>query len=409
MLEFNEHLQGILERKEILNHKDALKNINNYSKNNPIYTKPLENLSPNVKWHKDDFNTLNKMLYFQEHMDAETADKKKRELSEEDNRDFEHRKISFNAQSIDIARDLEEMAKTRNMLELCDEIQKAPRNYTLLLTGEPKSRESEREAVRTAKEVKDVLQQRLNTSQKMLDEKIENLSYMGVENDKKKNNFRLMYAGNNTSDFNNKLNDEMLGEPATAGQARMNAYCKSMFEQNMSGILSAYDNVESKCKNIFIGGKSLYEMSDAENLLFQSDENRNQWMMNKLVITAAESKEKITASPNPDKPDKKIDINPITSEFKNVPKGSGLKGRLQDVCDMFMDYGLLKTPFEMIRRGIDKIKASIKPISMDDLAKSDKQKSRATEWLKKHEENPHEQHKKNIVSKGSDLPAPKKR
>ncbi|MCL2603805.1 MAG: hypothetical protein FWD90_04940 [Defluviitaleaceae bacterium] len=409
MLEFNEHLQGILERKEILNHKAALRNIDNYGKTQPIYTKPLQHLSPDIKWHKDDFETLHKMLYFQEHMDAEIADKRKRELNEEESNDFEHRTQSFNSQSVDIVRGLEEMAKTRNMMELCDEIGKGPRNYSLLLTGEPHSRESEREVQRTAKEVKEVLQQRLIATQKMLDEKIENLSYMGAENDKKKNHFRLMYAGNNTSDFNDKLNDEMLGEPVTAGQARMNAYCKSMFEQNMNGMLGAYDTVESKCKNIFIGGKSLYEMSDSEKLLFQSDEHRNQWMMNKLVIAAAEGKEKITASPNPDNPNQKIDISPSAAEFKNVPKGTGLKGRLQDVCDMFMDYGLLKTPFEMIRRGVDKIKAGIKPISMDDLAKSDKQKSRATQWLEKHEDNPHEQHKKNVKIKGSDLPTPKKR
>jgi hypothetical protein len=409
MVEFNAHMQGELERKEVTNHKAALRNIENFSKDQPMYTKPLQNLHPDVKWHKDDFPSLHKMLYFQEHMDAEIADKEKRELTDEESKDFNQRKNKFQGQSIDIARDLEEMAKTRNMMEMCDQIIKAPRNYTLLLTGESNSREAEREVIRTAKEVQDVLKQRLNVTQTMIDEKLENLSFMGAENDKKKNSFRLMYAGNNTTDFSDKVNNETLGEPTTAGHARMNEYSKSMFDLNMGNLMGAHENVENMCKNIFIGGKSLYELSDSEQLLFQSDENRNQWMMNKLVIAAAEGKEKITAKPNPDNPNQTIDITPVTAEFKKVPKATGLKGRFQDVCDMFMDYGLLKTPFEMIRRGVDKIKASIKPISMDDLAKTDKQKSRATQWLEKHVDDPYTQHQKGFVLKGSELPAPKKR
>jgi hypothetical protein len=74
---------------------------------------------------------------------------------------------------------------------------------------------------------------------------------------------------------------------------------------------------------------------------------------------------------------------------------------------MFMDYGLLKTPFEMIRRGVEKVKASIKPISMDDLAQTDKQKSRATEWLKNRDENTHDAGLKTM--RAGEIPTPKKR
>ncbi|MCL2500291.1 MAG: hypothetical protein FWE90_08140 [Defluviitaleaceae bacterium] len=408
MLEFNEHLLEVLERKEIENHKGALKNIDNYSKTHNIYTKPLQNLYPDTKWHKDDFSSLNKLLYFEEHMDAQKEKHKKLESDDPESMEFGQRRLIYDAQTMDIIRDLGEMAKTRNMIEMCEEIEKAPSTYTLLLTGQADSRESRREVLRTAGEVKAVLQQRLTVSQHMMDDRLDNLSYMGGENKNKKHHFRLMYAGNNTSDFSDKVNDEMLGEPTTAGHARMNEYCKAMFGQNMGGIMSAYEKPEDKFKNIFIGDKSLYDLADSEALLFQSDENKSQWMMNKLVIAAAEGKEKITASPNPSDPSAKVDINPMTNEFKNVPKATGLKGRLQDVCDMFMDYGLLKTPFEMIRRGVEKIKDKIKPISVDDLAKTDKQKSRATDWLEKKERNPFE-FKKGALIKGSDLPAPKKR
>jgi hypothetical protein len=42
----------------------------------------------------------------------------------------------------------------------------------------------------------------------------------------------------------------------------------------------------------------------------------------------------------------------------------------------------------MMRRGINAIKSLVQPLSVSDLAKEDKQKSRATDWLDKQSSNP---------------------
>jgi hypothetical protein len=417
-MRFNEEIQGVLERREIANHKNLIKEIKKESQQSDLYLEPLNRINPNIKLHQSDFSSLKEMLFYQERMDAQIRKREKPvtfdedgdeivpQLTEED-KEFIQRGENFDQQARDIVKDMEDLAKTRNMIELCDEIEKAPRNYSLLLTGKPNSRENEREVVRSAREVKEVLNQRLIISENLVSDKLDTMSYMGAEVEDKPVYYRCMYAGNNTADFKDKINDEIAlnNGPKTAGQARMNAYCKSMFEQSIG------DRFEDKYNNIFIGDKSLYDLSKEFEAAhpkaapFDTEEKRNQWMMNKMTIAAVEGKEKITACPGSDDPSKKVDIKPVASEFKKVPQSGGLTSRFQDVCDMFMDYGLLKTPFEMIRRGVKAVKSLVQPMSVNDLAKEDKQKSRATDWLDEHVVRPEHEHKKGVLSETPSLKA----